>query len=250
MISLSLGGGEAADPGKKRGTMHIGEMLEKAGVVTREQVESALEYQKSIGGHLGHIMTKLGYVSESKLLEFLSEQMQIPTFDLEGFTPPPECLNRLPPRLLLRHNAVPIRWEMGILTVGISDPTDFAAIDEIRLHAGGTVETVLVSPTQARDLLNRLFAAKDKEEEESASSSSATDRAHRGRYRLADLVKELRGESKEEPRSASPSFPTLADLPPDKLVVGLARALVFKGILTEQDILGAIAERLEEEKRR
>lgn len=212
--------------------MHIGDMLLQSGLITKQQLDEALEYQKSLGGHLGHIMVKLGFVKEDKLISALSEQLQIPTFELEGFEPDPELMQAVPQELVTRLNCVPLKREMGTLVLGVSDPTDFAGLDELRLHAGGNVETLLVAPSKAMDCLNRFYHTDDAAQPEDGRG------ARKGRKRLSSLVQELERESAMKDGMVSPDA-KLEDLTTRQIAMGLAAALEQKGVLKAEDIVAA-----------
>ena len=70
--------------------LKLGEMLEKAGLITGEQLQEALEAQTKNGGKLGYNLVMLGYVQEDDITQLLSEQYGVPSinlseFDVEGF---------------------------------------------------------------------------------------------------------------------------------------------------------------------
>ena len=57
----------------------LGEMLVENGVITREQMNSALEIQQKEGGLIGIILVSQGIISEKKLVEYLAMQAKIVT---------------------------------------------------------------------------------------------------------------------------------------------------------------------------
>ncbi len=218
--------------------MHIGDLLLENELITEEQLASALKYQKDIGGHLGHILVKLGHINEDRLIEVLSAQMQISTFDLSGFEPDPEVMGLLPREVLERLNMVPIRKDMGSLVVGVSDPADFAGMDELRMHAGGNIETVLVAPSKAIDTLNQFFL---KQEREHGGGKAERKSPRSGRERLSSLVDELgRQASLGDGEWAGQGADSALDEHTTRdLVLGVIRALQIKGVLAPQDVLAA-----------
>jgi type IV pilus assembly protein PilB len=219
--------------------MQIGEMLIKAGVITQQQLESALDYQKSIGGHLAQIIVKLGHAEESAILSFLSQQMQIRLFDLSGLQPDPGLMGLLPQEVIERLNIIPLKKEMGILTVGVSDPTDFSGIDEIRIHVGGGVETVLVSASQARDIINHFFAVPNGTEKGGNKRP-----VRRGRNNLAELVHELERDVRLQElaeKGGGDLINEFGAIPEKRLLLALVMALEEKGVLTRGEILSAVA---------
>ena len=57
----------------------LGEMLVENGVITREQMNKAIEIQKEEGGLIGIILVNQGIISEQKLVEYLAMQAKIVT---------------------------------------------------------------------------------------------------------------------------------------------------------------------------
>jgi type IV pilus assembly protein PilB len=57
----------------------LGEMLVENGVITQEQLNGALEVQKTEGGLIGIILVSQGIISEQKLVEYLALQAKIVT---------------------------------------------------------------------------------------------------------------------------------------------------------------------------
>src|SRR6266481_736513 len=56
----------------------LGEMLIKAGLLTPQKLQEALEYQKSNGGKLGFNLVKLSFVKEEDITRVLSQQYVVP----------------------------------------------------------------------------------------------------------------------------------------------------------------------------
>jgi lipopolysaccharide/colanic/teichoic acid biosynthesis glycosyltransferase len=57
----------------------LGEIMMATNVITSDQLEEALTYQKSKGGRLGQILTNMGYISESALKNCLDRQIKART---------------------------------------------------------------------------------------------------------------------------------------------------------------------------
>ena len=65
--------------------MKIGELLLKDNIITREQLDKALEIQKTEPGKLGSILIRQGYVSEEDIAQVLSKQFGYPSINLSKF---------------------------------------------------------------------------------------------------------------------------------------------------------------------
>ena len=57
----------------------LGEMLVESGIITREQMDMALEIQQNEGGLIGIILVSKGIITEQKLVEYLAMQAKIVT---------------------------------------------------------------------------------------------------------------------------------------------------------------------------
>ena len=63
----------------------IGELLVKESLLTTEQLRKARDEARSRGGRLGAQITKLGFLEENELSDFVAKQYGVPGVDLEEF---------------------------------------------------------------------------------------------------------------------------------------------------------------------
>ena len=68
----------------------IGELLVKENLLSAEQLRQAREESKQSGARLGAQITKLGFLQESELSDFVAKQYSVPAIDLEEFDVDPE----------------------------------------------------------------------------------------------------------------------------------------------------------------
>ncbi|MEK7822683.1 MAG: type II secretion system protein GspE, partial [Nitrospirota bacterium] len=66
-------------------TTKIGQLLVNNHLITEEHLGKALELQKKEGGRLGSNLVKLGFISEEKLVAFLSQQYGVPAVNLSEY---------------------------------------------------------------------------------------------------------------------------------------------------------------------
>ena len=117
--------------------LRLGELLITEGLLTREQLDRALELQKQSPNELlGSIVVKLGFVSEKDMTVTLSKQFNIPYVSREKglLTPSKEQdLSKLIPEEFARkHKVLPLIRKGNLLTVALSDPTDLILLDNSR----------------------------------------------------------------------------------------------------------------------
>ena len=114
----------------------IGSILLSENLITKEQLEKALEVQKKEGGRLGSILIKLGYVDEKKIAEFLSKQHNAPYVDLKSVKIDPKVANLIPKDECRKFLVVPFDREGQTLKVAIADPSNGYALEELRFMTG------------------------------------------------------------------------------------------------------------------
>jgi len=141
----------ATQPSMKK--IKLGDVLVHSGDISNEDLEKALIIQKEEGGKLGDILTRTGLITEIKLAQALSKQLSIPFVDLKKYEIKSEVIQKLPERLARRYRGVLLDIIEGHYIVGMADPTDLAAYDELTKKLLGNVKIAIVLET---DLL-RLF---------------------------------------------------------------------------------------------
>jgi len=114
-----------------RKKIRIGDLLVEHQIITQEILEQALSEQKKSGRKLGHVLIENGYVAEDQILEILSEQLKIPFIDLKHYKFNPEIVRKLPEVQARRFRAIPLAGDDHGLLVGMADPTDIFAYDEM-----------------------------------------------------------------------------------------------------------------------
>lgn len=105
----------------------LGDLLVEEGIITEQQVEQALNAQKSTGRKLGAALIELGFLSEHQMLTFLSQQLDIPLIDLSRANVDIDAVQLLPEVHARRLRALVIGRQMDTLRVAMSDPADLFA---------------------------------------------------------------------------------------------------------------------------
>jgi type IV pilus assembly protein PilB len=141
-----------AKPGKR-----IGELLLNAQLITQEQLEHALREQKMTPGRLGSTLVRLGYVSESKLADFLSLQFGVPAIELQDLSVPEEVLSLVSSELANKHHIIPVNRIGSTLIIATFDPTDLSAIDDIKFLTGYNIETTIASEAAIKKAIDRFY---------------------------------------------------------------------------------------------
>jgi MSHA biogenesis protein MshE len=137
--------------------IRLGELLVKSNIIDEKQLEQAIAHQKSTGERLGDALMALGYISEKTFLSFLSEQLNIPLIDLKKYNIDLEKARDLPEAYARNYHAVLLSQRQGKPFVGMADPLDITATDEISKVLGRPIETALVSPAGLNHILDAIY---------------------------------------------------------------------------------------------
>jgi twitching motility protein PilT len=124
--------------------LRFGEILLEYGVVTREQLKKALDWQVHVGGRVGSILKEMGYLDDDSLLNFLSKQFNISYVNLFESKVPPGILKLLPFEKVKSFHALPIRETGTNITLAMVNPNDINAIQEVEFALGRRVEPSVV----------------------------------------------------------------------------------------------------------
>ena len=123
--------------------MVITDILVEKGLLAPEQLNEALAMQRAEGLRLDRAIVQMGFMSERKLLEVMSEQLRLPLADLTDISIDQNTLRSLPLKIVFRKRLIPIARNNGNVTVATSDPFDLYVFDEVKLLTGLNVQPVL-----------------------------------------------------------------------------------------------------------
>ncbi|MBI4568859.1 MAG: hypothetical protein HY719_10730 [Planctomycetes bacterium] len=138
-------------------SLRLGEILIQSGKLNESQLRTAINYQKSLGGKLGTIVTKLGFVSDDELTQILARHQQIPLVDLEAVDVPDPVLTLIPRDFMEKHFIIPLATDGGVITVAMWDPTDYEVLEEVQFITGQRVDLNLAPRAQISRKLAVLF---------------------------------------------------------------------------------------------
>jgi type IV pilus assembly protein PilB len=139
--------------------LKLGELLLKAQLINQQQLTKALEDQKAGGGKLGEVLQKLGYVTEDDVIECLSHQFGVPSINLRHFEIDAAVAKIIPVDLARKYNVIPVNKTGATLTLAMIDPTNIFAMDEITFMTGYRVEPVVASEEAIREKIDRNFGS-------------------------------------------------------------------------------------------
>jgi type IV pilus assembly protein PilB len=129
--------------------------LKQIGVDPRA-VDSAAEEAQRSGRSVRAVLINDQVVTEEQLTTAAASAFGINTLDLVGYSPDPAALRRIPLPVVLRHRVLGLSMNDGELIVGVTDPGDVVALDDVRAATGMVIRPVVVARSEVRRIIERL----------------------------------------------------------------------------------------------
>ena len=113
--------------------LQLGQLLIEQGVLTSEQLEKALAYQKETGNSLllGEVLRKLDLCQEEDVMKALASAYGVPFARVSPRLADPKIMDVLPREFLERHNVLPLFKVRNRLALAINEPANVFLLEEI-----------------------------------------------------------------------------------------------------------------------
>ncbi|MCK4666148.1 type IV-A pilus assembly ATPase PilB [Candidatus Dependentiae bacterium] len=132
-------------------------MLISAGLVTTEQVETALKEQGKSGDRLGSVLVRLGFVDEDKMINFLGKKFNVMTINLNYFEIDESVLDAIPAESAIKYQIIPIEKLGSTLTVAMVDPSNFAMIQDLKFITKCEIEPVITTESSLKEAIAKYY---------------------------------------------------------------------------------------------
>lgn len=209
----------------------LGEILVQSGVIDEFQLSAALEEHRRSGHRLGLTLVRLGFLSEPDLVRGLAAQLQLPIARLDGKRVDAEVLALVPREVAEKHNVLPLFLkDLGAgreLYLGMEDPSDSFAREEVASRAEMPVEPVIVAASELAVAIDRLYRSAG--ETPHLELEDALEESHDGRLRPSAV----------EPATDPAVDP--GEVETRVIVRALTQLLVEAGIVDREALLERIA---------
>ena len=171
--------------------VRIGELLLKEKRISAEQLQEALNYQRTNGGKLGANLVKLGYVKDEEITALLSKQYGVPSIALAQFEIDPAVIKLVPAETARKYQIVPLSRAGATLTIAMTDPTNVFAMDDVKFMTGYNVEPVVASETAVLDSIDKYYGAGGASEKPKAGGPVVQTSAPPGESALEAAARQL-----------------------------------------------------------
>jgi type IV pilus assembly protein PilB len=151
----------------------LGQLLIASSIISEDQLKQALGTQKKEGGRLGTNLVKLGFITEDKLVAFLSKQYGVPAINLSDYKIDSAVLKLIPADMAKKYLIMPVARVGATLTIAMADPSNVFAIDDVKFMTGYNVEVVVSSESAIISSITGCYLGKGDNMLAAQSQSSA-----------------------------------------------------------------------------
>jgi type IV pilus assembly protein PilB len=141
----------------------LGDLLMREGLITKEQLDKALQEQKQNGTRVGYNLVKLGFIQETELTKALARQFRMPAVDLSKFEVDPRIAKLVPADLATKHIVLPLKRDGRTLTVAMADPTNLGVIDDLKFITRYDIFPVIAGEYTLRNAIEKHYEASDQQ---------------------------------------------------------------------------------------
>jgi len=123
----------------------IGQKLLAAGLISREQLDRAVEQHEATGKFLGQVLVECGAIDEAGLARALADQLDLPFVDLDVTQIDPSTVRLYAASEAEAKLCFPYRMSQGALQVAMANPLDVATLEDLAFVSGCTVKPAVAA---------------------------------------------------------------------------------------------------------
>lgn len=126
-------------------------------LITEEQLNEAIDVQKSKGGRLSDIIIELKFIRESQLASALSVGLGFPLMDLKRFKIDPEIVKTIPAEIARHYQIIPISKMGDTVTLAMADPLNIFAVDHVEALTGHKINPIISSSQDIMQAIEQCY---------------------------------------------------------------------------------------------
>jgi len=134
----------------------------KAGVVSREQLDTARDLAQAHHVSLLDVLTDDLLIPEDDLADALARALHLPRVRMAGVTIDREAMKAVGEKMARKHLCVPLRIQGKTLVLAMVNPADLATVQEIEFVAGLVVSAQVATKTEILDAIDNQYAAEER----------------------------------------------------------------------------------------
>jgi type IV pilus assembly protein PilB len=138
----------------------IGECLIQAGLITEDDLRTALAEHKRTGERLGVVLIRMNLATEKQIAKALAFQLGFPYINLSEDPPDPSAVVLIPKEVALKRICIAVNLEKNLLTVAMSDPLLFSLVQDLEFQTGYRIKQVVATRGDITDAIHTCYPDK------------------------------------------------------------------------------------------
>ena len=138
----------------------IGECLIQAGLITEDDLQTALAEHKKTGERVGVVLVRMNLATEKQIAKALALQLGFPYINLAENLPDPSAVVLIPKEVSLKRVCVAVGLEKNLLTVAMSDPLLFSLVQDLEFQTGYRIKQVVATRGDILDAIQTCYPDK------------------------------------------------------------------------------------------
>jgi len=123
----------------------IGECLIQAGLITEDDLQTALTEHRRTGERLGAVLVRMNLATEKQVTKALAWQLGFPYVSLADDPPDPAVITLIPREVAEERGCVALKLEKNQLTVAMADPLLFSLVQDLEFQTGFRIKQVVAT---------------------------------------------------------------------------------------------------------
>ncbi len=135
----------------------LGECLIQAGLITEDELHTALTEHKRTGERLGAALVRMKLTTEKQIAKALAYQLGFPHLSLADNPPDPAAVVLVAREVALKRVCIAVRLEKNVLTLAMADPLLFSLVQDLEFKTGYRIKQVIATQTEIVEAINRYY---------------------------------------------------------------------------------------------
>ncbi len=140
------------------------EVLTRSNFLTKEQLDEAIEIQKTSGRRLSEVLTMMGFISQKDLVIVLSQSLNIPPINLSKVKISSDIVQIIPRASAEKYQAIAVSKIGKVLTVAMVDPLNILAIDELKVLTNYELKVVIADEEKLKSAIKTYYESSSNEQ--------------------------------------------------------------------------------------
>ena len=128
--------------------------------IKKEDLDGAIELQRSKNISLDRALIERGLIKEEDLMVLLVRELHIPFINLKKYKIDPSLKDAIPERVARQYRILPISQMQKTVTIAMADPLNIFAIDDLKSLTGKEVDVVMSTESDILHALETYYGSK------------------------------------------------------------------------------------------